>query len=81
MTETKKTKIEQLRDERNTKCVSICKQLNVTFAMFLNGQAIRLSKNGKIIDYYAKGEKCFWHESQSWGAVADIESFLKFEFK
>jgi hypothetical protein len=81
MTETKKRKIADLRNERNTKCAEVCKQLGITFEMFPNGQAIRLSRLGKIIDYYAKGNKVFWHYRQEWGAVADIESFLKFEFK
>jgi len=80
MTETKKRNIAQLRNERNLKCIEVCALLNIRFAYFGNGQAARLNKGGKVIDYYAKGNKVFSHESQEWGEVKDIEAFLRYEY-
>lgn len=44
--------------------------------------SLRLSKNGKVIDYFPKSNRCFWHDedNDAWGDVTDIKGFLRFEF-
>jgi hypothetical protein len=69
----------QAEQERNY-MVKICHELQIK-CREMNSRSFRLAKGGKVIDLYTKSKKCFWHSDNEWGAVAEIESFLKFEFK
>lgn len=73
------TKKKQLEEE--TKCMRLaCNSLSVNVNMF-SANGYRLSKLGKIIDYYPKSQKCFWHFQKEWGHVENLNNFLQFEFK
>lgn len=80
MTETKKNKQQQIKAERTNLLLTECEKLKVTAKEFTDKSAFRLNKLGKIIDYYPKGNKCFWHESKTWGEVMDIVKFINFEY-
>lgn len=57
----------------------LCSEIGVTIREF-NAGSFRLNKKGKVIDFYPKSKKCFWHEAQEWGQVQDIKAFLTFEY-
>jgi len=80
MTETKKNKQQQIKADRTNLLLTECEKLKVTAKEFTDKSAFRLNKLGKIIDYYPKGNKCFWHESKTWGEVSNITNFIKFEY-
>lgn len=64
-------RIKVLKDyclSRNIKCVEF------------SSNAFRLNYLDKILDYYPLSNKCFWHSDKIWGAVENIEAFLKFEY-
>jgi phosphoribosyl-AMP cyclohydrolase len=62
------------------KLISLCQQLKIR-CDYMNAASYRLSRAGKVIDYYTKSKKCFWHCVKEWGQVENIEAFLNFEFK
>lgn len=76
MTPTKKKAIEA----ETTRMKAHCTNHGVRCDMFNMG-SYRLYKQGKVIDYYPKSKKCFWHSDNEWGAVSDIEQLIKNEFK
>jgi len=59
--------------------ILLCKELQIR-CDYMNAASYRLSKQGKVIDYYTKSKKCFWHCVKTWGKVEDIAAFLKFEY-
>lgn len=76
MTESKKRKI-ALETE---KLKVFCAQSEIGCFLF-NAGSYRLTKGGKVIDYYPKSKKVFRHHEQEWEQIEDIEAFLRFEFQ
>ena len=81
MNKAKQSKLLLLKAERTNLLLTECEKLKVTAKEFTDKSAFRLNKLGKIIDYYPKGNKCFWHESKTWGEVSNITNFIKFEYQ
>lgn len=69
----------QLCEQRTKAMKEYCAKAKVYCEEF-NSKSYRLARLGKIIDYYPLSNKCFWHSNHEWGAVENIEAFLKFEY-
>ena len=76
MTITKRNKIEN----ETLLLKQVCLKYNVGCHNF-NAGSFRLSKQGKVIDYYPKSQKCFRHIEQVWEVVSNITNFVKFEYQ
>lgn len=57
-----------------------CREFKVIYAK-LGASKFRLNKKGKVIDYDAGQNKCFWHQDNIWGEVSNITNFIKFEYQ